>query len=125
MGIHFDPEFLKFMQRHDKVQTEAGSSFSYGRPINEVLTALQKLTGETGIVPGEKDNQEFKDIRQVFRDWPEGRPEENRKKPTLFLRFAEHWADWWSKNWRSFVKDEAEAQLDQTKQTLERLSRRT
>ena len=42
-------------------------------------------------------------------------------KQGLFLRFAERWADWWSKNWKTYVKNETEAQLDQTKRVLDQI----
>lgn len=120
MGIPFDRDLLAFLQRHDHDQTDGGDSFSYGRPINEVLPALRKLTGQPGIVPGPKENPDFKDIRGVFLG---GSPKEVRKKQVLFLRFAQQWADWWSKHWKAHVKDEAEAQLDQTRSALDRAAK--
>ncbi len=103
-----DRDLLKFMQEHDNDHTNFGKHFSFGRPINEVLLALQKLTGIKQVVPGEQGDQEYKDVYHIFRD---GSAEEIRKQERLFLQFAERWAAWWSKNWKTYVKDEAEAQL--------------
>ena len=107
------------MQQHDNSHTDFGNHFSFGRPINEVLPALQKLTGIKQVVPGEQGDQEYKDVYHIFRD---GSAEESRKQQRLFLQFAERWADWWSKNWKTYVTDEGEAQVEQTKKALQRLS---
>ena len=114
-----DHELLEFMQEHDHDHTNGGKHFGFGRPINEVLPALQKLTGIKQVVPGEQGDQEYKDVYHIFRD---GSAEEIRKEQRLFLQFADRWADWWSKNWKTYVKDEAEAQVEQTEKTLQRLS---
>lgn len=114
-----DRALLKFMQEHDHDHTNFGNHFSIGRPINEILPALQKLTGIKQIVPGEQGDQEYKDIYGIFRG---GNPEQARKQQRHFLQFAKRWADWWSKNWKTYLKDEAEAQLGQTNSALQRLS---
>lgn len=114
-----DRELLRFMQEHDHDHTNGGKHFGIGRPINEVLPALQKLTGIKLVVPGEQGDQEYKDVYSIFRD---GSPEQARKQQRHFLQFAERWADWWSKNWKSYVRDEGEAQVEQTKKALQRLS---
>ena len=112
-----DRELLRFMQEHDKNRTNGRDDFSFGRPINEILPALQQLTGVTGLIPGNQDDQAYRNIHYIFLG---GNDEANRK---LFLQFAECWADWWAKNWQFHVKDVGEAQLDQTKKTLDRIAK--
>ena len=75
------------MQEHDNKygSDDSANGFSIGRPINEVLPALQKLTGIKQVVPGEQGEQEFKNIQLTFRD---GSAEEMRTKQRLFLQFA-------------------------------------
>ena len=111
-----DPELLKFMQEHDNekiflsyVAGIEGASpaeskeFSYGRPVNEIMPALQKITGE---------NIGFLDL--VFIQLGES-GEQNRIKRLKFQELGERWIDWWSKNWQKFVKDETEAQIAATR----------
>jgi hypothetical protein len=120
VSIRFNPELLKFMQQHDNSHTQGENHFMYGRPINEILPALQKLTSQNGIVPGQTSDHDFKDVHHIFLD---GSAEEIRKKQVLFIRLAEQWADWWSKNWQRYVKNEVDAQLDLAKQSMEQYAK--
>ncbi len=117
--INNDPELLKFMQDHDNKEVffkefpeerekypGEGTMFSYGRPINEIMPALQKITGEKhqwfDLVFAQLDNS----------------TEQNRLKRLEFQKLAARWADWWERNWRKFVKDDGEAQIEPTRRAL-------
>ncbi|MGO9112544.1 MAG: M56 family metallopeptidase [Thermoguttaceae bacterium] len=117
--IKDDPELAHFMREHDNAHQRnpgqpadgSGYLFSYGRPFYEIMPALEKLVG--GI-------DGWQELRFVQLD---GGFEQQRRQRKLFLKLAEDWADWWSKNWRKHVNSEAEAQLDQTTKVLEKYSR--
>ncbi len=117
--IDGDPKLGQFMCEHDsKYRGKPGQApqgqiaqFFYGRPIYEIMPALEKLVGGGGG---------WRELRFVFN---EGGRERRRLQSRLFLQLAERWADWWSQNWRKYVKTEAEAQIDQTRQALEKVSR--
>ncbi len=104
-----DPELGKFMAKHD---TQTGNesnngSFSYRRPIHEIMSALEKLTGKK--FPRE-------DINFVYL---EGGEKQRRVKKEIFLQLARQWADWWSNNWQRYVQSEDEAQLDLIQKNLD------
>jgi beta-lactamase regulating signal transducer with metallopeptidase domain len=115
-----DQELQGFMEAHDRDRNDHANHFSFGRPINEVLSALQKLCGIEAVVPREQYVQEFKDIHHIFLS---GKSESDRPRQELFLRFAETWADWWAQNWRFYVKDESEAQVEQTRNALKQFTK--
>lgn len=118
--INNDPELMKFMHENDsrkvfpldddgvKAYAEEATMFSYGRPINEIMPALQKITG-----------QRHRWFELVFSQIGNS-AEQNRLKRLEFQKLAARWADWWEKNWRKFVKDEGEAQIELTQRTLAR-----
>jgi beta-lactamase regulating signal transducer with metallopeptidase domain len=109
--IEGDPVLQTFMQQHD-TEGRAGSRwFNYGRPINEIMSALRETTGET---------HGWMELRFTHL---EGGVEQQRIKRQLFLKLAERWADWWSKNWQKYVRDEADAQLDLTRRALDQYSK--
>lgn len=56
-----DQELFAFMSLHDRSPGE-GKHFSYGRPVNEILDTLEKLTGH-GEPPGDGQRD---DLRHVF-----------------------------------------------------------
>ena len=45
--IQDDPELMKFMQQHGESRDAGSNLFSFGRPIREVMPALEKLTGQS------------------------------------------------------------------------------
>jgi beta-lactamase regulating signal transducer with metallopeptidase domain len=117
-SIDGDPKLGQFMREHDSQnrgrpgQSAAGSvGFFYGRPIYEIMPALEKLVGGIGG---------WREFRFVFVETGSARVRFQRR---LFLELAERWADWWSKNWPKYVKNKEEAQLDQTAKVLEVYSR--
>ena len=116
--IEDDPDLAQFMQQHGHEQNGQPRSprtgpvyFSYGRPIYEIMPALEKITGKT---------DEWRELRFVHFD---GGVEQQRIKRRLFLSVAERWADWWLRNWQKFVTSEADAQLDLTRRSLEAYAR--
>ncbi len=109
--IRDDPELAQFMQAHDHTHkpgspTNKSGHFSYGRPIYEIMPALEQMTGQS---------YGWKELRFVHL---EGAPEQQRIQRLLFLKLAQRWADWWAKNWQKYVKDEGGAQIELTKQSL-------
>lgn len=114
LRIDDDPELVEFMVRHDnKPGGHHGSEmFSYGTPLREIMPALEKITGQ---------KSGCKEIRFVHL---EGGVKQRRIKQELFLKHAQRWADWWSKNWQRYVKNEGEAQLDLIEKSLQRYSKK-
>jgi hypothetical protein len=53
-----------------------------------------------------------------FADSVAGGATQQKLRRTLFQQLAERWADWWAKNWRNYLDDEADAQLELTKTSL-------
>ena len=113
-------ELRKFMQLHAKDPTDRGTCFVIGRPINEVLAALQHLTNVKGITPEKQDEQAFANIYHIFLSGDQGANKDNQK---LFLQLAECWAKWWAKNWKLFVNSEDEAQLERIHDALQQVSK--
>ncbi|HUT90393.1 MAG TPA: M56 family metallopeptidase, partial [Thermoguttaceae bacterium] len=110
LRIDDDRELLRFMQQHDSDQRDGWQRFTYGRPIREIMPALEKMTGEAhGWM-----ELNFASLK--------GGEAQQRIQRTLFLELAERWADWWSENWPRYVEDEADAQLDRTKRSLDEYS---
>ena len=112
IAIRDDPELLDFMEDHDTdTRSLKGYWFTYGRSFQEILAALEKMTGET---------QGWKDLNRVFLT---GGAEQQRLQRTRFLEHAQRWADWWSENWQEHVDNEADALLDQIRQALDAYSK--
>ncbi len=124
--INNDRELLKFMQENDSTRVflkeypelsavkypGSDTMFSYGRPINEILPALQKITGENH----RWRELAFTNIADVGGSGESA--EQNRLKRLEFQKLAVRWADWWDKNWQKFVKDEDEAEIEPTRRVL-------
>jgi beta-lactamase regulating signal transducer with metallopeptidase domain len=118
-AIKGDPDLLKFMQENDSRKWSLSAvgegaekyprqetMFDYGRPINEIMPALYKITGEKYGWPELATTQLDTSVEQ------------NRLKRLEFQKLATRWDDWWEKNWQKFVKDEGEAQLEPTRRAL-------
>ena len=88
-----DVKLLAFMQEHDNQGKTGGEYFSFGRPINEIRTALQKLTGTKN---GEDE------IVNVFL---QGSPRQQYLERSLYQRCAERWAAWWEVHAKELVDD--------------------
>jgi beta-lactamase regulating signal transducer with metallopeptidase domain len=109
LTIQDDPDLLKFMQQHDNSSGGGGRLFTYGRPIREVMPALEKITGRSHGW-----------LELNFADQAGQGADQDRMKRAAFLKHARKWADWWSKNWRKYVHDPVDAQLDLTREALDR-----
>jgi hypothetical protein len=97
-----DPEILAFMRQHDKdLEDRDPDGYDWGRPINEVRTALNKLTGtEHGEMELCHIHGKSSTKRQAYL------------KQMLFRQCAERWAEWWEKNWRDHISSEAYSAVD-------------
>ncbi len=97
-----DPELLAFMRKHDDdLNNSDPDGYNWGRPINEVRTALNKLTGT-----------EQGEIELCHIHGRDGTPRQRYLKQLLFMRCAERWAEWWEDHWRDYVSDEAYAKVE-------------
>jgi hypothetical protein len=120
LTIKGNPELLKFMWTNDEEHigknTEGPKNngltlFSYGRPIREIMSALEKITGQSfGWQELRSADFEGHGINQI------------RLQRTLFLNHAEKWAKWWSKNWQNYAKDETDAQIELTQKSLDKFA---
>ena len=91
-----DPELLAFMRKHDDdLKDRDPTGYNWGRPINEVRTALNKLTGT-----------EHGEIELCHIHGDRGNPRQRHLKHELFMRCADRWAVWWEENWRDHISDE-------------------
>jgi len=85
------------MRKHDNdLEDSNPTGYSWGRPINEVRTALNALTGTTH---GELD--------LVYVHSREGTQRQQHLTEQAYYRCAARWADWWQGHWRDFVDDDA------------------
>ncbi|HJT33672.1 MAG TPA: hypothetical protein VJ783_16625 [Pirellulales bacterium] len=92
-----DEELFAFMKLHDRSPGE-GKHFSYGRPVNEILDTLEKLTGHREP-PGDGQRD---DLRHVFLGGSDVEQTAQRKR---FEERMQAWQAWWGKNWRQFVTE--------------------
>lgn len=88
-----DAELAKFMRTHQKEGGRGGKYFSFGRPVRELNSALEKLTSH------KRDDDYMsvsrsKDLRALA------------KQEKLYYKTARGWADWWEANWQSLGVDE-------------------
>ncbi|NLF07236.1 MAG: M56 family metallopeptidase [Pirellulaceae bacterium] len=104
LPIKDDPELLQFMLKndnnHDNDNNVGAIWFSFGSPTREIMTALKKLAEPS---PGW---WEFRFVNL------KGGKEQRRVIQTQSLALARRWADWWKNEWRKYLDDEPEAQLD-------------
>lgn len=93
-----DPELMGFMLQFDRSPGEQ-RHFSYGRPVNEILDALQTLAGHVEPPGGAEQDQ----LRHIFLRGTEAEQTEQRRQ---FQARQEAWQKWWSENWRLFVTED-------------------
>ncbi len=94
-----DPELFAFMRKHDNDDKDRGDHYSFGRPINEFRTALQKLTGNKLM----EDELVYVNLS--------GTVQQQKQKRLLFERCARKWADWWNEHGSEHVQDEQYAKV--------------
>lgn len=113
LSIEGDPELTEFMFEHDNYPKEHPSppkpTFAYGRPIWEIMTALEKISG-----------QSHDWLELSFAVYEGQGTRQQSIKRTTFLKYAERWAQWWTNNWQKYVPNEAQAQLGLTRSVLDR-----
>lgn len=91
-----------YLARHPEQQREPGDTFSYGRPVNEILYALEKLTGH-------REPDEEKDpLRGVFL---RGTPEQQDQQRQQFADRQRAWQTWWDAHAVELIKAEEVASL--------------
>jgi hypothetical protein len=120
LTIKNDPVLLTFMWMHDvehvgndKENREVNGLvlFSYHRPVWEIMSALERLTG-----------QSFGWRELKFAAMKADGVIQSRRQRALFLDHARKWADWWSHNWNDFVSDADDSQLERTKASIDELA---
>ncbi len=94
-----DPDLLAFMQKHGASERDGGTHYDFGRAINEIRVAVQKLTGT---------RQGEDEIIHIFL---EGTPRQQFLQRSLYQRCAERWAQWWERHWQEHVADERYARV--------------
>lgn len=99
-----DPELRTFMltlERHPRSPTEKNPSVSMGRPVNEILGTLEKLTGYLPL-QGDRDP-----LRHVFL----GKPEQQADQRKQFQARQDEWRAWWATHHSQFLSEEANQQF--------------
>lgn len=95
-----DPELLSFLQKHDHHDHNSGlfgpdDDYSWGRPVNEVIPALRRLTGRgagafmLAHVAADRNGERHDVLGQ-----------------RLYNQVAQDWAAFWEQNWKQFLADE-------------------
>jgi hypothetical protein len=95
-----DPELLQFMLTLERypVQKEAKNpSVSMGRPVNEILGTLEKLTG---FLPPEKDRDSLRHVSLSDN------PQQQQEQQMLFHIRMDLWRAWWANNHAQFLTEE-------------------
>jgi beta-lactamase regulating signal transducer with metallopeptidase domain len=91
-----DDALAAFMQKHDlRNEPPKGQQFHFGRPVREVISALQKLSG-----------QDFDDSELLHVNTGDD-PRRQVLARRLFNRQARRWQTWWEMHWREFTNDAA------------------
>jgi RNA polymerase sigma factor (sigma-70 family) len=100
-GIHIaDPELRAFMKAHQNYRGDQDDSVLSGRPVNEIISALERITThrEPTSLVGDNDP-----LRGVFLG---GNPEQQAKQRALYEERQKLWQAWWSKHWQEFATRE-------------------
>ncbi|MBX3439136.1 MAG: hypothetical protein KF861_16725 [Planctomycetaceae bacterium] len=89
-----DPELLAFMLQHDRRESDR-EYFAYGRPVNEVLDAIQRIIGHREPPAGNEDP-----LRHITL---KGDDRHQAWQRSQFSERQAHWKDWWADHWQEFV----------------------
>ena len=104
-GIHvFDEKLMQFMKEHDRRPRDNEVSFSFGRPVNEIFDAIEKMTGHRIADGVERD-----DLRSISLEGDETLDARSRE---LFARRQAAWEQWWSEHRTEFLTDDELASLE-------------
>lgn len=90
-----DPALTEFMQANGLDKRRAGTHFSFGRPVREIVGALHALTG-----------LDFEDI-ELFNMHLSENPRQQVLQRRIYIREAQRWQLWWEANWRTLTDDAA------------------
>lgn len=96
VSIH-DADLWAFMKQHER-NPDDDDSVGYGRPVNEILAALSRITGHHEPPEGQRDK-----LRHVFLG---GTEEQQAAKRRMFRERKEHWERWWAEHREEFVSQE-------------------
>jgi hypothetical protein len=97
--IVVDPDLRKFMKAHQNYKNDEAEDVACGRPVNEILSALERITGHREP-PEVGDNDP---LRHVFLG---GDPEEQARRRAQFEERRKRWESWWSEHRGEFVSPE-------------------
>ncbi len=101
-GVHIvDRDLFIFMLAHQDYpdQRPEATYVDCGRPVNEILSALERLTKHSEPPDvGDRDP-----LRHVFLG---GTRDEQSRQRALFADRQKLWQTWWSKHWQEFVTGE-------------------
>ena len=94
-----DFELMEFMLEHDNNERRS-TTFSYGRPVRESLSAIKVLTA----APVNTDR-----IAQLSRS---SDPHVLAEQRLIYRRATERWAKWWQQNWESTGVDKSFSKVE-------------
>ncbi|MCP4710495.1 MAG: hypothetical protein GY869_17875, partial [Planctomycetes bacterium] len=93
----FDRDLHEFMMDHQVGRREEYPKYGYGRSVQEIYAALDKITGHS--VGKENEKKMLRgDDKAIQRDRE---------------RLAKRWQKWWDKHWREFVTAEELATVEE------------
>jgi hypothetical protein len=98
VGI-IDPELRKFMKSHEDYKDDHSNHVACGRPVNEILSALERITNHREPPDLGKNDP----LRGVFLG---GSAAHQAQQRALFEERRKRWQAWWSEHWRAFVTQE-------------------
>jgi hypothetical protein len=97
VGIN-DPELRSFMLAHQNYKSDRDTHVAVGRPVNEILSALERITGHHD--PPDLGNDP---LRGVFLG---GNPVQQARQRAMFVERRMRWEAWWSEHRREIVTEE-------------------
>jgi hypothetical protein len=107
-----DPDLRAFMLAHQNYKDDQARHVSSGRPVNEIIPALERITRHHEP-PEVGDNDQ---LRQVFLG---GTPEKQAQQRALFEQRQKRWQAWWSEHSREFVTPEELQSVELPKRELD------
>jgi hypothetical protein len=100
-----DPELRAFMLANQNYEDKRGTHVACGRPVNEILPALKRITRHREPANG-GDNDP---LCHVFL---RGTPDEQAKQRAMFEERQKLWQAWWSEHSKDFVTREEMQSVD-------------
>jgi hypothetical protein len=90
-----DRDLRAFMRAHQDYKNDQSQLVACGRPVNEILTALERITKH-----GEFFDWAGNDVRHIFLA---GTLEQQARKRASFEQCRQRWEAWWSEHWPEFA----------------------